>query len=252
MLYDIKIPYSLERSVHAAKLQPIAAETLQWMDISTKQGRAIRGQGIARSDDVGGVAATPVACGVFNRVDCRRVLVVQDVGGAVNLHMGETLGFNGPPCAGPLPTWNGMELEPGDQLVYINSQSYYGTPAELATATVVNGLTYQIDCEGVWGRDPSTEYRCDADGEAIGGSGISSGPFASENYGKVFAHEPGNANALATSAGWAAIGKNGTIKATASGSMYLIFSDNENPPSPPAGYYYANNVGIMTARVRAL
>ena len=241
MLVNLPNPFSLDTTTDPLSLQPIKATDLQFADTQTRQGRVMRGRGMSRCKDIAGNASTAIACGVFTRKDCRRVVLVQYATGAVELEMGSPIGIAGFPCAGPLPEWQDLELEPGDQMVYINAQTPYNS-ASAVTVSVASGHTYQVDCVGIWGRDAPGTYDCDANGEADGGA-IFLAPFLGSNYGVVFAREPGNANSIELAAGWKSIGKSGTVFATATGNMKLVFADINDTA-------YSNNSGYMAARVR--
>ena len=242
MLVTLPNPFSLDTTTHPLQLQPIKAMQLQRTDTQSLQGRISRGRGMARCDAVTPNTTTVVACGVFVRKDCRRVLLAQDTAGTVTLHMGSGLGIPGFPCAGPLPSWQDMGLLPGDYLVYIDARTAYDS-ASAATAPVVIGHTYDIECAGLWGRDTAGSiYDTGPDGENDGG-GIFLAPFNGLKYGRVAAHEPGNANAITVAAGWRDIGAHNTITASATGNMRLVFTDLNVSA-------YDNNSGYMAARVR--
>jgi len=205
---------------------------------------------MARCDDITGNSSTVISCGVFVRRDCRRVVLYQDTAGTVTLSLGATGGIAGFPCAGPIPSWQDFEIEPGDQLVYVQAWTPYNS-ADCAYAVVEEGHTYQFDCFGIWARDPDNQYKTDADGEdgSLHGS-VLQGPFQTWNYGLVVGRDPGNANSIETQAGWMQIGKSNKITASADGNFKIAFCDDNNPPTPPDGYYYENNVGYMAVRVR--
>ena len=242
MLVSLPNPYSLNTNTHPLHLQPIQAVTLQRADTQTRQGRIIRGRGMARFDTVTPNASTIVACGVFMRKDCRHVVLAQTAAGAIELHMGSGLGIPGYPCAGPLPTWNDIELEPGDYMVYVNATVAYNS-ASAATAPVVSGHTYDVACKGIWGRDAvGSIYDTNADGESDGGA-IFLDPFNGYKYGQVGLREPGNASSIEVAAGWRVIGAHGTITATATGNMLIVFCDINDGA-------YSNNSGYMAVRVR--
>lgn len=249
MLVNLPNPFALDTTTDALSVATIKATDLQFADTQTRQGRIMRGRGMARCIDVAGNSNTVVACGVFIRKDCRRVLLSQDTSGVVTLSMGPGIGIAGFPCAGPLPEWNDLELEDGDQLLYIDpTVSPESAPARLASASVTSGKTYQIDCIGQWAPQNTVGWWSDADG-ATWQSGPNAGPFSGGHYGEVYAHEPGNTQGLGNSAAWNLIGRSGTIKATATGNLLFAFAD-QGGSFPWYGFYYADNVGVMAARVR--
>jgi len=241
MLVTLPNPFSLDTTAHPLQLQPIKATQLQRADTQTRQGRIIRGRGMARCEDIPGSTNTIIACGVFVRKDCRRVVLTQDSSGTVEIRLGATEGIVGFPCAGPLPAWQDFDVEPGDQLVYINllsdSNPMFSDWTKATKITAISGHTYKIDCVGRWSADGITYYN--ADGWT---SNCLDGVFVGTPYGKVWAHDPGSTGDLTNIAAWTSIGKNGTITATASGNMWLLFADNIGA--------YADNVGYMAARAR--
>lgn len=249
MLINLPNPFALDTTTDPLSVGSIKATDLQFADTQTRQGRIMRGRGMARCVDVAGNASTVVACGVFIRKDCRRVLLSQDAAGVVTLSMGPGTGIAGFPCAGPLSEWSDLELEIGDQLVYVKPDvSPESAPSSLSSVPVVSGHTYQIDTQGTWWHGNGIG-RIDADGTLFFGTGPDAGPFAGTRYGKLFVHDPGNTTDLGLAGAWTAIGKNGSIKVTGTGNLLLCFSD-QGGSFPSYGYYYTDNYGVMAARVR--
>ena len=96
-------PARLDTNTKATALGPGLSEQLQNLDIRRFPGRTRRGPGMSRAVGVAGSSSTIVACGVFERRDCRKVLVDQSASGVVRAHVGTGYGAITPPCVGPIP-----------------------------------------------------------------------------------------------------------------------------------------------------
>lgn len=102
-LQHVNPPRRLDVTKTLAALLEDEAAQLERLDLSTRPGRVIRGPGLSRSDDVAASSSTIISAGVFNRRDCRKILVDQSAGGTLRAHMASSR-YATPPCVGPLPS----------------------------------------------------------------------------------------------------------------------------------------------------
>ncbi len=93
-------PLRLERDVATHEVDVAAARVMQHAELLYQQGRIRRAKGLAMSQVTG--SATTVNCaGVFERRDCKKVLIDGSAGGVVRITPGQLAA-----CVGPQPEWD--------------------------------------------------------------------------------------------------------------------------------------------------
>ena len=233
--FPIPVPNALNEDAAANDLLPNEAAVLEWTDTQDIPGRAIRGRGYARSDDVGGTTDTVISCGIAIKRDCRKVLLAHDAGGNLVAHQMGTGGTVGR-CSAVLPAWGDNVCPEGAQCTYVQATDDPNTTGGTDIFTGAEaGAFYEVTARGTWSTKASDpQHLSGPDGNTLA-SAITVGLFAGfVAYAQFWVIPPGGA--------WEYVGYNKIIKATTAGTIKGAFADQ--------GGLYGDNGGYMFVTCR--